>query len=237
MVRCAIDPRLISKYSFTYDAMIAPVVPAEARVRRKPTEVRQAEIVEAAMRIIASKGAKRFTARLIAEDVGVTAGAIYRHFSGMDEIVEAVIERTEAILFDGFPPAAADPWERLRAFFLRRVQVMVEHPDISKMLLSDHLAHLGGDRPWTRVRGMKRRSREFVGQCLQEAADHGAMADDVSVSAATVLVLGAILAVGHATTRVADEAETNQMAAEVWSAIEKLHRVPGASGQRVDEVS
>jgi AcrR family transcriptional regulator len=195
-------------------------------MKRKPTEVRQAEIVEAAMRIIASKGAKRFTAQLIADEVGMTAGAIFRHFANMDEIVEAVVDRMEAVLFEGFPPAAEDPWDRLRAFFEHRVRVMVNHPDISKILLSDHLSHLGGEKPDARVKELKRRSRQFVAQCLQDAADRGAMANGVTVNGATILVLGAILAVGHATTRVADESETDGLTTEVWSAIEKMRREP-----------
>lgn len=191
-------------------------------MKRKPTEVRQSEIVEAAMRVIAAKGAKHFTAQHIADEVGMTAGGLFRHFSSMDEIVEAVVDRMEDILFEGFPPTDEEPWDRLRAFFDRRVQVMVEHPDISKILLSDHLAHLGGDRPFKRVKELKRRSRQFVTQCLKEAADNGAMVSGVSVNAATVMVLGAVLAVGHATIRVTDETQTRQLTGEVWRAIEKM---------------
>ncbi|MFO8071763.1 MAG: TetR/AcrR family transcriptional regulator [Polyangia bacterium] len=201
-------------------------------MKRKPTEVRQAEIVEAAMRIIVAKGARRFTAQLIADEVGMTAGGIFRHFSSMDEIVDAVLDRMEEVLFQGFPPSAEDPWDRLKEFFEHRVQVMVEHPDISRILLSDHLAHLGDGKPASRVERLKRRSRRFVTRCLQEAAASGAMASDVSVNAATVMVLGAILAVGHSTTRVADETETKQLTAEVWRALEKMRHVSGTNSQR-----
>jgi len=199
---------------------------------RKPTEVRQAEIVGAAMKIIAAKGGKHFTAQLIADEVGMTAGGIFRHFASMDEIVGAVIDRMEEVLFRGFPPSAEDPWDRLREFFGHRVRVMAEHPDISGILLSDHLAHLGGKKPAARVKELKRRSRQFVTQCLQEAADSGAMASDVSVDAATVLLLGAILAVGHSTTRVPDETETTRLTAEVWSAIEKMRYSPATESPR-----
>lgn len=198
-------------------------------MKRKPTEVRQAEIVEAAMKIIAAKGGKRFTAQHIADEVGMTAGGIFRHFSSMDEIVEAVLDRMEEILFEGFPPSSQDPWGRLREFFGHRVQVMAEHTNISRILLSDHLAHLGGDKPAARVKELKLRSRKFVTECIEEAAKSGVLANNVSVNAATVLVLGAILAVGHSTTRVSNEVEIERLTAEVWSAIERMRREPADS--------
>ncbi len=201
-------------------------------MKRKPTEIRKAEIIEASMKIIASKGAKRFTAQLIADEVGMTAGGIFRHFATMDDIVEGILDRMEEVLFDGFPPSAEDPWTRLKEFFEHRVLVMVAHPDISKILLSDHLAHLAGEIAAARVKGLKRRSQQFVTQCLQEAADRGELATDVSVNAAKVVVLGAILAVGHATPRIANQTETKQLKGEVWCAIEKMHHISGTDNHR-----
>lgn len=201
-------------------------------MKRKPTEVRQAEIVEAAMKIIAVRGGRHFTAQLIADEVGMTAGGIFRHFSSMDGIVEAVLDHMEEVLFERFPPSAEDPWRRLHDFFEHRIQVMIEHPDISRILLSDDLSHLGGEGPAGRLKELKRRSRQFVAQCLQEAADCGEMADGVTVNAAAVMVLGAILAVGHATTRITEKAETDRLTAEVWSVIEKMRHFPGVACRR-----
>jgi AcrR family transcriptional regulator len=200
-------------------------------MKRKPTEVRQAEIVEAAMQIIASKGAKSFTAQLIADEVGMTAGGIFRHFASMEEIVERIIDRMEDVLFDRFPPTADDPWHRLHEFFQRRIQAIAEHPDVSSMLLSDHLTHLGGERAAARVKELKQRSRDFISQCLQDAADSGAMAEDVSVNAATIIVLGSVFAVGHSTTHVADETVTKKLIAEVWRVIDKMQNVSGPNGR------
>jgi hypothetical protein len=141
----------------------------------------------------------------------------------------------EEILFEGFPPSAEDPWCRLRAFFEHRIQVIVDHPNISRILLLDPLSHLGGEKPAARVKALKRRSQKFVARCLHEAADGGTMASDVSVEAATVIVLGAILAVGHATTSATDGKDTKRLTAEVWSVIEKMRDVHGTRTQRHKE--
>src|SRR5512143_1176373 len=126
---------------------------------RERMSERQAEIVEAATRLLATKGARRFTVQLLADEIGVTGGAIYRHFEGMDEVMSAVVERIGAVLFEGFPPAAEDPLERLRLFFHQRTRSVLAHPHISRLLLSDHLAQAVGKEQAARLEEFKRRSR------------------------------------------------------------------------------
>ena len=109
-------------------------------MKRNTMSERQAQIVDVAMRIIATKGARRFTAQLLATEIGVTAGAVYRHFESMEAIVDAVVERIGAILFEGFPPEAPDPIDRLGLFFRCRTRTILANPHLSRMLLSDHLS-------------------------------------------------------------------------------------------------
>ncbi len=190
----------------------------------KKLSERQTQIVDAALRIIASKGPRRFTAQLLAKDVGLTAGALYRHFAGMEEIVDAGVDRVEDILFAGFPPEAANPIERLRLFFYRRARTILDHPHISRLLLSDHLAQAGDVAQSKRLGEFKRRSQVFVSECLAEAREHGLLADAMSPEAGTVVVLGSLLALSHATARVASGAKSERLCDEVWSGIERMLR-------------
>lgn len=198
---------------------------------RRPN-TRQAQIVDAALRIIATKGSRRFTAQLLAEEVGLTGGALYRHFGSMHEVVDAIVDRVGEILFDGFPPDGSDPIERLRLFFYRRVRAIRDHPDISRLLLSDHLAQAGGRAQSKRLDEFKRRSRAFVVRCLEEADAGGMLADGVSPAAGSVVVLGSILALSHANTRVADEAEVERLFDQVWWAVERMLRRTAAPAKR-----
>lgn len=191
-------------------------------MKRKPTETRQTEIVDAAMHIIATKGTKKFTAKLVADEIGVTPGAIFRHFGGMDEIVDAVIDRMESILFEGLPPAAGRPLERLGIFFRRRIQAIAEHADVSRLLLADHMAHVGGESSAKRIEELKLRSQRFVRQCLRQAAEAGEISDAVSQDAASVIIMGSILAVGHSTPGARSKTAIGKLSGELWEAIEKL---------------
>src|SRR5512147_3249009 len=98
------------------------------RAPRKAAEDRRREIADAALRVISAEGLGHFTALAIAREVGLTDGALFRHFASKEAIVDAAIDRVEELLFEGFPPEGEDPVERLGAFFARRVAVIRAQP-------------------------------------------------------------------------------------------------------------
>jgi AcrR family transcriptional regulator len=187
---------------------------------RQPTGVRRTQIVDAATRIIATRGARMFTAQRLAAQIGVTPGAIFRHFASMDAIVDAVVDRMETLLAGDFPPRLPDPLERLHVFFQRRVRTILANPHTSRMLLSDHLAQTGGQRRAARVEGFKARTRAFVVGCLREAARRGELRRGAEPEAVAVLVVGAVLALAHTSTRAPGARRVERLSASVWAAIE-----------------
>lgn len=60
---------------------------------RKTSATRRGEIAAAAVRIAARGGRRQATVRAIADAVGVTEGAIYRHFRSMDDLWRSAFER------------------------------------------------------------------------------------------------------------------------------------------------
>ena len=88
---------------------------------RKPAASRRRDIADAALKVIAEQGLARFTSLAIAREVGVSDAALFRHFATKEDIVLAVIDRVEEILFADFPPAERNPIDRLGLFFQRRI--------------------------------------------------------------------------------------------------------------------
>ncbi len=192
---------------------------------RKPADARRREIADAALRIVAGQGLARFTALSIAREVGVSDAALFRHFPTMDAIVLAVVDRVEEILFEGFPPPDADPIARLGRFFERRVAVVRDNPGLARVIGSELLAQVAPPEGVARVAGFRRRSRAFVHRTLLEARRKGLLARGLAPDEATVLVLGAILALGHAGLGGAERG----LPARVWAALERVLRGPGAA--------
>jgi AcrR family transcriptional regulator len=63
--------------------------------QRKNTLVRQREIVDAARKLIIRHGSEHVTARRIAEEIGISEGAIYRHFKSKRDILSLLIDNIE----------------------------------------------------------------------------------------------------------------------------------------------
>src|ERR1700712_3156025 len=73
--------------------------PEPARQRRSQAERAEATrgaLVAAARRLFTEKGYDGVAAEEIVREAGVTRGALYHHFGGKAELLEAVYERLEA---------------------------------------------------------------------------------------------------------------------------------------------
>lgn len=160
---------------------------------RRPTEERRQQIAEAALRIISGKGVRRLTAQELGREVGIADGTVFRHFKDKAEIVRAAIAHLEATLFEGFPPQAEDPLDRLRAFFLGRLALVQRMPSVFLAAFSDRLQEAAGDEGGA-VRSIVERSHGFVRQCLAEAQERGRIGAALSVDALTLVVVGTLQA-------------------------------------------
>lgn len=186
---------------------------------RERSEVRREQIVEAALRIIAIDGLGKFTTAAIAKEVGLTDGAIFRHFDSKEDIVQAAIERVEAALFTGFPPKHRDPVERLGRFFVGRVQAVTSLPGVAHLMFSEHLAQAAGPVGVVKVREFQQRTVDFVRGCLLEARSRGRLRDDADVEDLFVLVRGALLALLHPNSPHGDPTAVRARGERVWALV------------------
>ena len=72
------------------------------------TETRH-DLLEVARRIFARDGYGATTNRSIAEEVGITTGAIYHYFPSKADLFAAVYDQVQTIVYDRFAVAAAAP--------------------------------------------------------------------------------------------------------------------------------
>ncbi len=219
---------MVIVWLYTGDVLFVVAMISCARggeMTRKSSAERKVEIIEAATKIIAIKGAKKFTAQEIADEIGMTAGGLFRHFGSMEEIVEAVLQNVEDVLFRDFPLSDEDPWQCLEAFFRQRVAIMVDNPNIYKILLSDHLTQLGDVQIAKRIQSLKAKTQRFIMQRLKDAHSAGQMAPDISVEAAGILIMGSVLAMGHRMTMQRDKCCIEKITSDVWQAIQRIRPI------------
>ncbi len=116
------------------------VPPAPARAARLSAE----DWAQAALDLVAEQGVAAVAVEPLARRLGVTKGSFYWHFPSRDALLQAALERWEAIeqvsVF-GSLEAVPDPKERLRALFLLVAHEVQPHIIYSELLKAlDHPA-------------------------------------------------------------------------------------------------
>ena len=165
------------------------------RVRR-PTSVRRLEIIEAARLLITERGIQSLTIGNLARAVGVSEGAIYRHFSGKKRIIAGVIEDIDyklarrMDLIDGDPDAGLARLEQA----LRTHAAPSTTTGVSFLVISEVL--MNGDEELRKLmQAAINRHLETIEAHLKIGALKGEVRADVDVKAAAVHFYGLIQAV------------------------------------------
>jgi AcrR family transcriptional regulator len=116
--------------------------------KRKSSADRKAEIVDTAIRLAAEIGPDRVTTQHLADAVGVTQPAIFRHFATKTDIWEAVgiriVNEMQALHRHPVVIAQDDPHDRLKQLVGQHFVHIEKHPAIPAILFSREL-HAGNE--------------------------------------------------------------------------------------------
>lgn len=105
-----------------------------------PANERRAVTVDAVIALAAQGNPAQITTAAIAAAMGVTQGALFRHFADKDAIWAAVMETVTTRLLaevDAAAAAHADPVAALRAMFMAHVEFAIAHPGVPRMLFAE----------------------------------------------------------------------------------------------------
>lgn len=159
---------------------------------RLKTEDRRAQITDAALRVIATRGIAALSTSEVARAVGVTSGALFRHFPSLEAVLEAVADRVAELLSSTYPPAELAPLDRLATFFDARSALARAHPGIPRLVLSEQFAHALPARARRVLRDAVRQSLSFVRQALADGQREGTVRDDVPPGVLSPIVMGTL---------------------------------------------
>ena len=110
--------------------------------QKKGTEIRQEEIILAALTLVANKGVKSMTIDRIARMVGIVPSAIYRHFTSKRAILEAVLDMIGERMKNNIIAAVEEndnSLESIRNVLMRQVQLIMEFSAIPQILFSEEV--------------------------------------------------------------------------------------------------
>lgn len=101
---------------------------------------RKFETVKAVIGLASEQNPAEITTKEIAQKMGLTQGAIFRHFPNKDSILEATLQWVAVKLLEKVDKAARNEDSciaSLKAMFLSHINFVYEHPGVPRMLFGE----------------------------------------------------------------------------------------------------
>lgn len=161
---------------------------------RQSTLIRQHQIIEAARGLITTKGMESVTIDAIAEAVGLTEGAIYRHFTSKHQILSLLVDDIEENLMGTLRDArvvGASSLENLECILEAHLSDVEGRRAASFIVITEAMG-FDGIGLSTRVSLMLTHYLEFVRGVIEDGIREGSIRSDVDADAAATTFLGLI---------------------------------------------
>ncbi|MDA3868431.1 MAG: TetR/AcrR family transcriptional regulator [Gammaproteobacteria bacterium] len=166
----------------------------QSHSKHLPAEERRAVTVETVIELAAEQNPSVITTAAIAKRMGLTQGALFRHFPNKDAILKAVMEWVAERLLSRVDKAVegvASPLAALEAMFMAHVLFVSEHPGIPRLLFGE--LQRAGITPAKRMaQTLICRYGERLHRLIEEGKAQGELDAGLDVEAAAALFIGTI---------------------------------------------
>jgi AcrR family transcriptional regulator len=167
---------------------------------RLSTDLRQASLVEAALQLAAGRSPADITTGDLAQAVGISQGAVFKHFPSKQAVWLAVLDWATAQLMQKLhaavqgrrdDPQGFNPLAALQDVFIAHVDFVIAYPGVPRVVFQE-LQHAEETALKAAVRGLMQQYRALVLELLQSAQSQQQLALATHVPSAAVLFLGSV---------------------------------------------
>lgn len=161
---------------------------------RLSTEERQAEIVAAALHLARESSPALITSADIATAIGVTQGAVFKHFPTKDAIWLAAMRWVRETLLQRLQAAAdqtATPLDALSAMFRAHVEFVIAHPGVPRFIFHE-LQQPADSAAKLEVRAVLQSYRKLLLGRLIQSMEQKLVSPDLDPEAAATSFIGLI---------------------------------------------
>jgi TetR/AcrR family transcriptional regulator len=169
-------------------------MPPDQNPKHLPADERRTVTVEAVVALAAQQNPTDITTAAIAQHMGLTQGAIFRHFPSKESIVQSVLDWVSDKLMGRVNQAAQtqqSPMAALEAVFMAHMGFISEHPGAPRMLLAE-LQKSGDTIPKRMVVTLMTNYRARIVELLEKGKDCGEVSAELDLDAASTLYVGMI---------------------------------------------
>lgn len=162
--------------------------------KHMPADERRAATVETVVNLAAESNPSEITTTAIAKRMGVTQGALFRHFPTKDAILQAVMSWVSERLLSRIDTAAKkapSPLAALEAIFLTHIGFVADHPGVPRLLFGE-LQRQGETLPKRMVQTLIQHYSERLRSLMVAGKACGELDADLDVEEAILMFIGSI---------------------------------------------
>ena len=198
--------------------MTSPPAAKTAPRHRMKSGERQQEIVAAVLALARERGPDAITTQAIADRMGVTQGALFRHFPDKEAIWLAVFvwvrESLGAVLAEAVDKSRS-PLANIEAVFHAHVAFIAANPGVPRVMF--HELQYPGDSPArAEVRAMITAYRQRLAALFTQAKAAGELPAGLDAALAPVLFIGAVQGLVIQSALAGDESGMNKRARQLF---------------------
>ena len=159
---------------------------------RKKTAERKKEIVDAVLKIVGERGLTSLSTKTIAEEVGVTTGALFRHFPSLQEILREVTRFAILQIEETFPDESLAPLERIKLLAKNRIMLLNSCNGLAWLLKSEQAFLTLPMDSVESLRLMMKQSKRFLLKSIKDGISEGSIRNDIEPEVLIVPIMGTI---------------------------------------------
>ena len=160
---------------------------------RQSTEVRRKQIADAARTVAVRYGSEHVTVRRIAKEIGVSEGALYRHFKSKHDILSLMVERIQEDLVADIQGGAVGqtPLGILDNALRNHISSIEQRKGVSFQVIAEIIS-LGDKKLNKQASEALDKYAGLIGDLLSEGIEAGEIRKDVDPEKAATLITAAI---------------------------------------------
>jgi len=165
-----------------------------SRTKNKTAEQRRLETVETLIDLAAEQNPSSISTQALADKMGLTQGAIFRHFPTKESIFSGVMGWVADRLMKHIHKAIdtdAAAIDQLESMFLAHISFVSKHPGIPRILFGE-LQHDKDSVPKQMVKKLIVQYADLLRDIMQSGQEKGELNPDLDIEAATLLFIGSI---------------------------------------------
>lgn len=155
---------------------------------------RQKEIISVSLDLISEKGIQGLTIKNLAQRIGITEPAIYRHYENKIQILLAILEvfrKNTVLVFDQEVGLKGTAIEKIEHIFKNQFRILAETPQLVAVIFSEEIFR---NEPllMERIGAIMDQINQAISGILKEGQERKEIRSDVGASHLAIMIMGGL---------------------------------------------